>query len=58
MTESEAKTLTEKDTCPTCQNTGLMICPSHMVKKDKDGWCATCDSPDVPGQVTCICQDR
>lgn len=53
-----AKQLTETDTCETCKNTGLMICPNHKAQVDKDGWCTTCDSPDGPKHVTCICQDE
>lgn len=57
MTKTEAQALTETDTCPTCRDRGLMTCPSHMTKVDADGWCTTCDSPDVPDEVPCICQD-
>lgn len=57
MKEREAKALGENDHCETCKNTGLMICPSHMVEKDEDGWCKTCDSPDL-SKVTCYCQDE
>ena len=57
ITKAEAQALTETDTCPICKNTGLMICPSHMTTTGEGGWCGTCDSPDVPEDVTCICQD-
>lgn len=49
--------LTEDQTCPVCKDKSLIRCPDHLVRKDEDGWCTECDTPDAkPGMITCPCQ--
>jgi hypothetical protein len=52
-----AMTLTENDTCPTCNDTGWEICPHNEF--DDDDWCNNCDrgAEDTDRLVLCrTCQ--
>ena len=48
--------LADTETCPTCDDEGMITCDHDGTGRDEDGWCTECSSPtDQPGRIMCSC---